>query len=474
MDKITRNETVPKHVFERRTKLAVPASELFDWHTRAGAFERLTPPWESVRVVENGGGVANGSRVVLEVKVGPLRKHWVAVHSDVIPGSSFTDIQEQGPFPFWQHEHRMIPVDADSSWLEDHVEYKLPLGFPGNALGERIVRRKLERLFRYRHRVTEDDLRVHFGSRRIDPMTIAISGANGLVGSSLVPLLTGGGHHVKRLVRKPTLESDNEISWDPVGSALDPASFEHVDAVVHLAGENIAAGRWTDARKKRILDSRVNGTRLLSEALAQCSRPPQVLVSASAIGFYGDRGDEEITESSSSGEGFLADVCRRWEQATAVASEKGIRVVNLRIGVVLSPDGGALKKMLTPFKLGGGGVIGTGRQYMSWIGLDDLIYGILHSITTEVLSGPVNAVSPNAVTNRDFTKAPGRVLSRPTIIPMPAFGARLAFGELADELLIGGQRVMPTRFLESGFQFRHAQLEDALRHMLGKQPVRAG
>jgi len=241
---------------------------------------------------------------------------------------------------------------------------------------------------------------------------------------------------------------------------------EEPDAVVHLAGENIAAGRWTERQKARIRDSRVKGTRLLCDLLARYSPPPKALVCASAVGYYGDRGDEILKEESASGSDFLSDVCGEWEAATQTAVERGIRVVNLRIGVVLSPLGGALAKMLTPFKLGAGGVIGSGRQYMSWIALDDAVRAFHFALTNQSLHGPVNAVAPNAVTNRDFTRTLGRVLSRPTVFPMPAFAARLAFGEMADALLLASTRVQPARLLAGGFTFRYPDLEGALRHLL--------
>jgi uncharacterized protein (TIGR01777 family) len=249
---------------------------------------------------------------------------------------------------------------------------------------------------------------------------------------------------------------------------IDSAKLEGLDAVVHLAGENIAEGSWTAEKKARIRDSRVKGTRLVSKALAGLNQKPRVLVCASAIGFYGDRGAEILTEQSPAGSGFLADVCQEWEAATEPAAQAGIRVVNMRIGIVLTPRGGALQKMLLPFKFGVGGVMGDGRQYWSWVSIDDVIGAIYHAITNDALSGPVNAVAPRAATNAEFTKTLGRVLSRPTLFPMPAFLARLALGEMADALLLASTRVEPARLLNSGYSFRHADLEGALRFLLGK------
>ncbi len=299
-------------------------------------------------------------------------------------------------------------------------------------------------------------------------MNVLVTGSTGLVGSELVSSLTAGGHVVTRLVRPGSQTSGKSVTWDPQAARIDKAELEGFDGVVHLAGENIASGRWTEEKKKNIRDSRIEGTRLLSSALAQLQRRPRVLVSASAIGYYGSRGDEKLTESSAPETGFLADVCKDWEAATEPAAAAGIRVVLLRIGVILNPKGGALSQMLFPFRMGVGGRIGSGQQFFSWVTLDDIVGAINHALKTENLKGPVNGVSPNPVTNLEFTKTLGRVLGRPTILPMPAFAARLALGEMADELLLSSQRVEPKRLTESNYTFRFPELEPALRHMLTK------
>jgi uncharacterized protein (TIGR01777 family) len=298
-------------------------------------------------------------------------------------------------------------------------------------------------------------------------MKIAITGASGLVGTALADRLAADGHEVLRVVRRVSDRRD-EAAWDPDTGQIELEKFAGVDGVVHLAGESIAQGRWNAAKKARIRDSRVDVTQKLCEHLAGMSAKPRVLVSASAIGYYGDQGDRVCTEDSPPGDTFLAKVCRDWETATQPAADAGMRVVNTRIGVVLSPKGGALAKMLLPFKLGVGGKIGNGRQYWSWVSLDDLVGIITHALMTESLRGPVNAVSPNPVTNLEFTKTLGRVLGRPTIFPMPAFAARLALGEMADELLLSSARVVPTKLQESRYQFRHTILEESLRDLLSR------
>lgn len=295
-------------------------------------------------------------------------------------------------------------------------------------------------------------------------MRIGISGSTGLVGSALVSYCASEGHPITRLVRSGTSSSD--VVWDPSRGQLDASRLEGLEAIVHLAGENIAGRRWNAEQKARIRDSRVLGTQLLSQALAGLRQPPRVLISASAIGFYGNRGDEMLDEKSTSGQGFLPEVCHEWEAATQPAEKAGIRVVHLRFGIILSPKGGALAKMLTPFRLGLGGRLGNGSQWMSWLSLDDAVGCVYYALRTDGLSGPINAVAPTAVTNQEFTKTLGKVLRRPTIFPMPGFMARLAFGEMADELLLSSTRVAPRVLLGSGYRFRHANLDHALRSLL--------
>ncbi|MBE0604772.1 MAG: TIGR01777 family protein [Deltaproteobacteria bacterium] len=300
-------------------------------------------------------------------------------------------------------------------------------------------------------------------------MRLAITGSTGLVGSAVVTVLSAAGHEVVRLVRRAPAPGEKAVRWDPARGEVDAARLEGYDAVLHLAGENVGSGRWTTARKAAIRDSRVNGTRLLCDALAGLARPPKTLVCASAVGYYGDRGEETLTEESPPGKGFLAEVCREWEAASAPAARKGIRVVALRIGMVLSPEGGALPRMLPLFRAGLGGVIGDGRQYVSWIALEEISPILLHALHCGDLSGPVNAVAPHPVTNREFTGALGKALSRPTPLPVPAFALRLAVGrEMADALLLSSARAVPRRLEETGYRFRFPELGEALQRMLRK------
>ena len=299
-------------------------------------------------------------------------------------------------------------------------------------------------------------------------MRILVSGSHGLVGKALITALAPDGHEIVRLVRdKPSGAA--EVEWHPNEGRLAASALEGIDAVVHLAGESIASGRWTNEKKRAILDSRVKGTALLSNAIAQVSRPPSVFVSASAIGYYGNRGDEVLTEKSAPGNDFLANVCVEWENATRPAIEKGIRTVHTRFGIILDANEGALGKMLTPFQMGVGGRVGSGKQWVSWISIEDVVNGLISVIGDKSVSGPVNFVAPNAVTNAEFTKVLGHVLSKPTLFPVPAFGVRMAFGEMADALLLSSQRVKPVVLEERGFRFKWPMLEPALRHLLARK-----
>ena len=452
-------------VFSQSVALPVSAQEAFAWHDRPGALDRLIPPWEKVRITSRGEGIRNGSRVVLVNRQGPLPLRWVAEHCDYRQGRQFRDVQVQGPFKHWDHTHRFVAGGEDKSVLEDQIEYCVRGGMLGRMAAGRFIRGKIRSMFAYRHRTTAADLAAHCKHRRQGALHIAITGSHGLIGRELVPFLTTGGHRVTALVRGQA--SQGQVSWDPSADSFDASALDGVDAVVHLAGENVATARWTEAQKQRVLESRVHSTRVLCEGLARLPSPPRVLVSASAIGFYGDRGDEMLDEGSPSGSGFLPRVARLWEAASEPAAA-GIRVVHLRFGVVFSPRGGALAKMLTPFRMGGGGVVGNGRQFWSWISLDDAACAVHHALMTDSVHGPVNAVAPDSVTNREFTKTLARVLSRPSITPLPAFAARIALGEMADELLLSSTRVRPKQLLDSGYEFRHDSLEDALRHMLGR------
>ena len=457
--------------FTLRTPMPASAATLYDWHSRPAAFARLAPPWERVKVASVVGAFGDGQRVTLHASlVGPVGKDWVAELFEVIPGRQFRDRQLRGPFAEWTHTHRFISDGPDRSILEDDIEYRLPLGGVGRLFGGGLVRGKLAAMFAYRHAVTASDLRRHAAFAERPRLTVGVTGSSGLIGSELTHFLGAGGHNVVRLVRgepKPAAYDDGTTSrtWTP-DAALDPATLRGLDAVIHLAGDGIADGRWTAAKKARIRDSRVGPTGRLAEAVVAAKVP--VFLSASAVGIYGSRGDEVLTEDSPLGTGFLADVGKGWEGPTHRAADAGVRVVNLRIGVVLTPKGGALGKQLLAFQAGNGAVLGGGNQYVSWVTLNDLIGGIHHALMSEGVRGPVNLTAPNPATNRDFGRTLAKVLRRPYLLTVPAPALRMLFGELADAALLASIRVQPTRLTAAGFALDHPELEPALRSVLGR------
>ena len=443
---------------------ALPASvdDAFAFHDRKGALQRLIPPWEKVSIESSDDSLAPGSKVVLVSRLLGIPLRWVAEHLEYEPPRLFVDQQKSGPFAHWLHRHSFESKGDDQSLLTDQVQYRVPLGVVGQALGGWLVRQKLESMFAFRHQITRSDLEL---MNRYDrqPMSIAVSGSTGLMGKQFCCLMQLFGHSIKPLVRS-VAEDESEVAiWS---DQWQPESLEGIDAVVHLAGKPIAETRWSDKVKQQIRDSRVIKTRQLCERLAKLRQKPRVLVCASATGFYGDRGEEVLTEQSELGTGFLPEVCEEWERATQPAVEAGIRVVNLRFGIVLSPRGGALKKALLPAKLAGG-KIGSGKQWWSWIALDDAIGAIYHSIQTPELSGPVNAVAPTPVTNREFAGILGSAVGRPAIFPAPAFGLKIVLGEMAYWLVLASTRALPEKLQQSGYQFRFEELSPALRYCLG-------
>lgn len=471
--------------FVHSSRIDQPLENVFAWHIREGAFERLKPPWEKFEVIGRSGSIQNNGIVKLRTKIGPLSMKWVVRHAEYIPEKQFKDIQIKGFFPSFVHSH-LFDRFGTSCMLEDRIEYSLPGGQIGRLAAHRYVDRKLRKIFDYRHRTISQDLRSHCVINSIRkserPLAIAITGSSGFVGSALMPFLTTGGHRVVPLTRKKYLPPSVRTNQGQIRSQfnLDPLTSNRVDAVINLAGENIF-GKWTKEKKRKLSGSRISATTALCEQLASLDEPPSVLVSVSAIAYYGDRGDELLSEDSQAGItassvpnrvpsiDYLSNLCREWESATHIAKEAGIRVVNLRLGIVLSSSGGFLAKILPIFKLGLGGRIGRGNQYVSWIALEDLITIILTVITDETFSGPINAVSPNPVTNTDFTDLLGKTLSRTTFVAVPKFLLRLTVGqELTDALLLSSSRAIPSRLIESGYQFRFPYLELALRDTLGK------
>jgi hypothetical protein len=463
---------MPDSVFTFRSRVPAPAEAVYAWHSRPLAFQRLQPPWETATVEhEEGAFGTDGFRVRIRTGlIGPLGATWLAEAFDYAPGVRFRDRQLKGPFARWTHTHSFVPDGPTASFLEERIEYAVPLGALGRLFGGRMVRRRLEAMFAYRHALTASDLTRHAAFAHLPRKTVVVTGSRGLVGSELVPFLTTGGHRVIRLVtgpERPSFDDGTEwVTWNP-NAPPPPNVLARADALVHLAGENVAQGRWSAAKKARIVNSRTGPTRLLAEAVAAQKRP-FAFVCASAVGVYGSRGDEELTEAATGGTEFFSEVGRAWEAACAPARDAGARVVNARVGVVLSPKGGALGKQLLPFKLGAGAVLGSGKQWVPWVTIGDTVGALHHALMSAAVRGPVNVVAPRPVTNRAFAKALGRVLRRPAFFWLPRAALRVLFGEVADAALLASMRAVPAALTADGFAFDHPDLEPALRFLLGR------
>jgi uncharacterized protein (TIGR01777 family) len=448
--------------FIRSIDLPHPRDAVWAWHLRPGALTRLTPPYESAELLRHD-GIHDGARVKIRTRILPgVTLDWTVDHHDVVPPERFRDRMISGPFARWDHLHQ-FDVTPEGTRNTDAIDWAAPFG-PLGAIGEGAVTARLGRMFRYRQTTLAADLDEHAraGGRRL---RVAITGASGLLGRQLSAFLTTGGHQVTPLVRRTP--RSGEIQWDPAGS-WDATQLSGYDAVIHLAGEGIADGRWSEGRKAAIRASRGAGTRNLVSQLARLTQPPGALISASAMGYYGSRGDEELTERSSNGNDFLAQVVQEWEAGAQPLQAAGTRIVHLRFGVLLSPAGGALARMLPPFLAGVGGTLADGKQWMSWLALDDAIYLIHRAILDPRYAGPINAVSPTPGTNRDLTRTLGRILRRPTLFPVPRPALRLLFGELADGAILASQRVIPERLKELGFTWKYPDLDVALRHLLSR------
>lgn len=457
-------------VFQAKVELAASRQEVMDWHERPSAFERLSPPWADVTCVERTGSIRDNSRVVLLIKQGAVKIPWVLGHKDFVEGHQFCDYQIAGPFEFWQQTHRVedVPDSKESCLLVDTVEFRPPLGAAGWISGATYVKAELARLFRYRHEVMRREvaLRKRYFKR---PLRILITGATGLVGRHLVAMLQTQGHEVLVLSRQTAVAGVKNVAWDPLKGEIENIEvLENLDAIVHLSGRNVTAARWTLAEKQLIYESRIKSTSYLASLVQSLKNPPAAVVVASAMGYYGGRGSEPLTEDSSGGSGFLAEVCRDWEAAAMPMEKTGTRLSLARIGAVLTPEGGALQKLLPVFSLGAGGPVGNGKQYFSWISIDDMCASIYHAICEESIRGPFNAVSPDCLTNSQFSRALGRVLKRPTILPVKESILRAIYGEAADALVLNSLRVLPQKLKQTGYQFFDPDLDGALRFMLGR------
>jgi len=452
--------------FAKESALPFEAAEAYQWHARPGALERLTPPWEDVRVVRAQAGLEAGKEVELSVG-GPFgRQTWLARHAECEPGRRFVDEQVRGPFRRWVHRHEFEDRPGGGCVMRDVVEYELPMGGAGEALAGTCVARRIERAFAYRHAILAADLdfRERCRKRGVAAKRVLVSGATGFLGNALRAFLAAQGHEVSALTRSP--RSERDVAWDPEKGSIDASRLDGFDAVLHLAGESLVGGRWTAERKRRLWDSRVEGTRLLVEALGKVSAPPSAFVCASGVGYYGDAGDRVVDEAAAKGEGFLADLCGAWEREARAGEGWGARVAALRTGVVLDPRGGALKQMLPPFRCGLGGPLGRGRQWMPWIALEDWIHAAAFVALLADEGGPCNLVSPEPVRNAAFARALGGALRRPALLPVPRLALEALFGQMAEEALLASCRAVPARLQGAGCRFRMPRLAEALKAML--------
>ncbi|MBS0604290.1 MAG: TIGR01777 family oxidoreductase [Verrucomicrobia bacterium] len=448
-------------LFKFQSDLPVSIQEAFDWHLRKGALERLVPPWMKVSFLfPPSTPDQEGKRVGLKVKWGPFSVKWILEHRRFVSEQEFSDVQLEGPFRHYLHRHKFLPSDLLSCKLSDEIIYSFPIPFLS-----RIIEKEFLRFFSWRHALLREDLKTIDRYPR-QPLRILLSGASGFVGSALRAFLSTAGHEVVRLVRKREQVADDAIFWDPVHGEVNKEDFEGFDAVIHLAGASIASGRWTRKSKEQLFLSRCRDTWLLSQILCRLYRPPRTFICASAIGFYGDRGQNELTEESSQGTGFLADLCEKWEKASEAIENRGTRVVHSRFGAVLGAKGGMLRKMLRVYRLGLGGRMGSGRQMVSWIGIDDLLGALYHCLMNESISGPVNCVAPQPVAQEEFARILAKKVGRPAFCHAPSFLLKMGLGEMAKELILSSQNVKPEKLLKTGYAFRYPDLKTALDYVM--------
>ena len=448
--------------YEYETHTDSPRPEVFDWFERKGSFRRLMPPWEVAEEVRADETLEDGAQRIFRFPMGPIKMTWVAEHLGYQPPEKFEDIMKKGPFRSWHHVHRFIEKDGGTV-VHDEVDYKLPMGVLGRIFGSRNVRNRLNRMFRARENRLIRDLERHSDFKHLDRKRILLAGASGLIGKQLAAFLDTGGHEIWRLVRRPPVAGQNEIEWDPSKGTIDNSAIEGFDIVIHLGGAGIGDRRWTKSRMVLIEKSRTESTGLLARTLASLKQKPEVFLVASAIGWYGNRGDEILDEQSEAGTGFLPETCLAWEASADAARQAGIRTIHARTGVVLDASGGALEKMLLPAKMGAGGPIGFGRQWFSWISMDDQIYALHHLVMSPNTEGAYNITSPEPLQQKNFAKALGRVLRRPAFMPTPPFAIWFLYGKMGVALTTESQRVMPTRLTEEGYRFQHQDAESALR-----------
>jgi len=474
MQVLSKYEPKARYVFTKSTKISATNQDTFDYHSREGALERLIPPWSFLTVRSHEGNIKDGATSTFKVRLGFIGFHWKAVHFGYIQDWQFQDKMVEGPFQSWTHTHSFKPDKTGRCKMEDKIAYSPPFGKIGAMLLNNTIQNNLNQLFQYRHRVLSNDLSLWKLAGRIRGQKILVTGSSGLIGSSLIPMLTAAGEQKITRLERPSSRRNSRHShslfWDPTNDNVNLKDLEGFDTVIHLAGENIF-GRWTDSKKQRILESRVKSTQLLCNSLIKLANPPSTLICASATGFYGNQGNVVLTEESKPGLGFLSEVCRKWEESTQIAKDVGIRVVNTRFGIVLTPKGGILQKLLALSRLGLGFQFGHENQYISWVSVEDVIGSIFYSIINSSIRGPVNVVSPNPVTNLEFSKTLARILNNKLMLPISQKLVKMMLGELADSFIASSTLALPKKLSLAGYKFINPDLEDALRLLLGRQQI---
>ena len=450
-----------------------PREDVWSWYDSSGAFRRIMPEWEGITPIQ-AGALVDGERTKFKVSLGPIKQMWVARHYGVTKGEVFNDVMEKGPFGAWDHEHKFVTTSASTSAIHDTVEWRLPLHPLTFWTAPFTVNGRVDQMFKFRTTRVRNDLDRIAGFAHLPRQRILVSGSTGLIGLQLCAFLSAAGHSITRLVRPSSklpadANGDDVVEWNDQTGELISGDLNGFDTVIHLAGAGIGDKRWSAKRKTLIRESRTVPTRNLTTLLAGLDKPPSTFLCGSAIGFYGNRGEETLHESSAPGDNYLAEICQAWEASAQPAVDAGIRTIWLRTGLVITPMGGVLQKLLLPAKLGGGGPVGNGRQYYSWVSLDDQIYSIHHLLMSPECEGHYNITGPEPLTQKRFAKVLGKVLRRPAFMPLPGFVLKIMLGEMAKGLVLDGQRVLPTRLEESGYTFQHRDLESCLRQCLGRQ-----
>ena len=460
--------------FNRRVEIPYDVHDVFNYHARYRAIDRMIPPWSFLKIIKRNNGLEDGAICILELQYGPVKLKWTAKHAGYIQDQLFQDKMIEGPLKSWEHTHSFTPNKLGGCIMEDNIKYSLPYRLNKfNILGNRL-NKTLNQIFGYRHRILQNDLKLGGLLKENKGKRILISGSTGLIGSALIPFLdTAGGHQISRLVRPSSKYSSGDNNsgirvWDPQAGKVDPSDLEGFDIIIHLSGASIG-GRWSKIKKRRIYDSRVKTTEILCNAIKKLKKPPSTLLCASAIGYYGSRGEEVVTEETTPGDGFLANLCVDWETQSKSVEDIGIRVVNARFGLILSPKGGILKvlTLASPLKVGLG--FGYGSNVINWVSIEDVIGSILYLISNASIRGPVNIVSPNPVMASDFFEIISKIQENKIMLKIGSKIMKLAIGDFATTINDSNGVLKPQKLLISGYPFMNSSLEDAARLLLGRQ-----